>query len=569
MRTLTIEKNPNTIMCAGIIPISYIGRKVLMIQHPEGHWGFPKGHVEFDETDITAAKRELFEETGITLNFILDTKKYRYTIVYLCKENGIVVKKSVTFFLGVTCKTDVILNSNFKGYKWVDLENINEMDLLEQYRQLLIKISPLIKKDICLVSSENLNVENLDSCEGIGSKHAYSRIAPLKILHKNLTITNQPNILDTYFMNEMIEADKCNLDGFFVIDQEDMSECWSIMNMLPLLVFKHKKVLMKGKPTGCQIGKRPIELYVMIMESLGIRVEKISNSYYFEYVGISEDVFIELPFPSFSGTSVACYLALLNSHETCITNVSIEPEIVFLVNSIEQMGYCIWFEKEKRIIRIIGNPDIQVENLTIKIPEDRNILVTRMIARLMSKQKMQFVANYGLDFDIFYNFLKAIGIDCYLENNYIIINNYNNYYCSETINIESGFYPKICSDWQPMMAVLLLTCSKEFVIYDEVFENRYEYMKQLESFLSGFIYEYDEKHLKVNVNNKIAIKEKSIKDFRCIDIRASATLYLALNNWEVTNFKIRNLDQFFRGYSSISDFSREFETRCKYVFDDE
>ena len=133
MRTLTIEKNPNAIMCAGIIPISYIGRKVLMIQHPEGHWGFPKGHVEFDETDITAAKRELFEETGITLNFILDTKKYRYTIVYLCKENGIVVKKSVTFFLGVTCKTDVILNSHFKGYKWVDLENLNEINLLEQY----------------------------------------------------------------------------------------------------------------------------------------------------------------------------------------------------------------------------------------------------------------------------------------------------------------------------------------------------------------------------------------------------------------------------------------------------
>ena len=120
-----------------------------------------------------------------------------------------------------------------------------------------------------------------------------------------------------------------------------------------------------------------------------------------------------------------------------------------------------------------------------------------------------------------------------------------------------------------MIAVFLLTCSKEFVIYDEVFENRYEYMKQLESFLSGFIYEYDEKHLKVKVNNKIAIKENPIKDFRCLDIRASATLYLALNNWKVTNFKIRNLDQFFRGYSSISDFSREFETRCKYVFDDE
>ena len=70
---------------------------------------------------------------------------------------------------------------------------------------------------------------------------------------------------------------------------------------------------------------------------------------------------------------------------------------------------------------------MQVEDTTICVPEDRNILVTRMIARLISKQKMQFVANYGLDFDIFYDFLKKIGIDCYVNNNYIVINDYGKF----------------------------------------------------------------------------------------------------------------------------------------------
>ncbi len=395
-------------MCAGIIPISYVGRKILMIQHPEGHWGFPKGHVEFDETEITAAKRELYEETGISLNFVLDTSKYRYNIVYLCKENGRIIKKSVTFFLGVTCKNDVVLDSHFKAYKWVDPEEIDTMDLFEQYRQLLIKINPLIKKNIYLTNSNDVNVENLGVYKGIGSKHAYSRIAPLRILHENIKIENQPNILDTYFINKIISSNKVNSDGYFVINHEDMSKCWSIINMLPFLVYKYKKVLMKGRPSGCQIGARPIELYVMIMESLGIHIENINGSYYFEYVGVSEDIFIELPFPSFSGTSIACYLALLNPHETCITNVSIEPEIVFLINTIEQIGYQIWFEKEKRMIQIIGNPNIQVKDVVINIPEDRNVLATRMIARLISKQKMQFVANYGLDFDVFYDFLKNL-----------------------------------------------------------------------------------------------------------------------------------------------------------------
>lgn len=35
-----------------------------------GHWGFPKGHVEKNETELQTAKREIFEETGLTPEFI-------------------------------------------------------------------------------------------------------------------------------------------------------------------------------------------------------------------------------------------------------------------------------------------------------------------------------------------------------------------------------------------------------------------------------------------------------------------------------------------------------------------
>ena len=282
MSTLKIENKQETVICAGIIPISYIGRKVLMVRHPEGHWGFPKGHVEFDEIEITAAKRELFEETGISLNFVLDTEKYKYTIVYLCRENGKIIKKKVTFFLGITCITDVVLNPNFKEYKWISLENLDKMDLFEQYKQLLIKISPLIHKDICLVNSSKINVENLSHYQGIGSKHTFSRIAPLKLLHSNLRIQNEPNILDTYFINEIIKSNNYDSNGYFIIYENEMSKCWSIMNMLPLLVYKHKKLIMKGRPNGCKIGSRPIELYLTIMETLGIDVKVFDDSYLFK-----------------------------------------------------------------------------------------------------------------------------------------------------------------------------------------------------------------------------------------------------------------------------------------------
>ena len=191
------------------------------------------------------------------------------------------------------------------------------------------------------------------------------------------------------------------------------------------------------------------------------------------------------------------------------------------------------------------------------------------MSRLLEKQKLHFVANYGLDFDVLSNFFDQINLKFYINNNYIIINDYDDLFKNDkTIDVYSGFYPKICSDWQPMISLFLLTYCTSFNIFDEVFENRYEYMKQLESFLTGFEYHYDRESLHVEVGKSVTVKDDAVLNFKFLDIRAAATLCLALNHWKVNNFCIENLDQLFRGYSSISDFSREFETRCKYVFKD-
>ncbi len=48
----------------GIVLINY--GTILLLQYPQGHWDFPKGHVEESDDDHHAtARRELGEETGI------------------------------------------------------------------------------------------------------------------------------------------------------------------------------------------------------------------------------------------------------------------------------------------------------------------------------------------------------------------------------------------------------------------------------------------------------------------------------------------------------------------------
>ena len=39
----------------------------VIVQSKEGYYGFPKGHMEYEETEIETALREVFEETGLAI----------------------------------------------------------------------------------------------------------------------------------------------------------------------------------------------------------------------------------------------------------------------------------------------------------------------------------------------------------------------------------------------------------------------------------------------------------------------------------------------------------------------
>lgn len=96
-------------------------KKVLIIQQlKSGNFGFPKGHVENNETEVQTAIRETKEETNLDVK-ILENK--RYTISYTKNKN---IEKEVVYFLAT-------INDNFELIKqeneimniiWVDIENV-------------------------------------------------------------------------------------------------------------------------------------------------------------------------------------------------------------------------------------------------------------------------------------------------------------------------------------------------------------------------------------------------------------------------------------------------------------
>lgn len=68
-------------------------REILLIRHKNGgHWAFPKGHVEKDETEEETALREIREETGLKVKLKTD---FRQCVTYSPKSK---VMKDVVYF---------------------------------------------------------------------------------------------------------------------------------------------------------------------------------------------------------------------------------------------------------------------------------------------------------------------------------------------------------------------------------------------------------------------------------------------------------------------------------------
>lgn len=85
----------------GVIPLrqTEAGREFLLVQHLAGHWAFPKGHPEGDETPIETARRELQEETGLADVKLIKSPAFEEAYSFT-KKSGTVVEKTVTYYLG-------------------------------------------------------------------------------------------------------------------------------------------------------------------------------------------------------------------------------------------------------------------------------------------------------------------------------------------------------------------------------------------------------------------------------------------------------------------------------------
>ncbi|MEK6879906.1 MAG: sulfotransferase domain-containing protein [Nanoarchaeota archaeon] len=133
-------KNKNIIIVksAGAV-IYYIENNVvyyLLLKHikTDVHWGFPKGKINEKETILECAKREIYEETGLSV-YIFE-KGFEENIYYQFEKDGVVRDKTVTYFLLKSPEKLTKLSDEHSEFKWCEFDEAR--DLLSNDNDLYI-----------------------------------------------------------------------------------------------------------------------------------------------------------------------------------------------------------------------------------------------------------------------------------------------------------------------------------------------------------------------------------------------------------------------------------------------
>lgn len=112
-----------------------------------GRLDFPKGNIEEDEDELSAALRELKEESGIEKIRVLPG--FRKVLNYYYKRNdGTLVSKTLILFLGEALDENVSISWEHEGFEWLNLSEALSMIKHAGYKEILKEAEEFINRQI-------------------------------------------------------------------------------------------------------------------------------------------------------------------------------------------------------------------------------------------------------------------------------------------------------------------------------------------------------------------------------------------------------------------------------------
>lgn len=119
---------------------SHGNTEILLIKHVNsGHWSFPKGHVEGEESEEETALREIKEETGIDV--IIDPT-FREIVTYSPRKD---TSKVVVYFIAKAKNFEFTAQEEeISQIRWVDVGHANTILTYENDKSIVNKAKSAI-----------------------------------------------------------------------------------------------------------------------------------------------------------------------------------------------------------------------------------------------------------------------------------------------------------------------------------------------------------------------------------------------------------------------------------------
>jgi UDP-N-acetylglucosamine 1-carboxyvinyltransferase len=383
-----------------------------------------------------------------------------------------------------------------------------------------------------------------------GSKNASLPILAATLLsNKKIILKNLPKVRDIETMLTLLQSlgSRVKLDkNKTIIDNSKQNKKFASYNLVktmragilvlgPLLA-KHKSAKV-SLPGGCAIGTRPVDIHLKALSKLGVKY-KIDQGYVIANApkGLKGNK-IKFPKISVGATENLIIAASFAKGTTILSNCAIEPEIKDLVNFLNEMGCNIkWISK--RTIKVIGVSEIK--EISYSVMFDRIEAGTYLVAAAVTEGNLKISNIVPEIIKTEINVLKKLGSKIMIKKNEVqIIGNKK----IKSTKITTAPYPGFPTDLQAQIMVLLCKANKSSVIKEDIFENRFMHVAEL-----------NRMGAKISTNGNKAIIEGNINfapaELMATDLRASVSLILAAltaKGKSVIN-RIYHLD---RGYENI------------------
>ncbi len=383
-----------------------------------------------------------------------------------------------------------------------------------------------------------------------GSKNASLPILASTLLSsKKIYLNNLPRVKDIEIMINLLKSlgSKIKFNkAKLIIDNSKQYKKFASYNLVktmragilvlgPLLAkFGSAKVSLPG---GCAIGTRPIDIHLKALAKLGVKY-KINQGYVHAIApkGLKGSK-IHFSKISVGATENLIIAASLAKGTTILNNCAIEPEVKDLVNFLKTVGCNIkWISK--RSLKIIGVTEIKEKTYTVMF--DRIEAGTYLIAAAITEGNLKIKNIIPNIIQTEIDTLKKIGIKISVKKNEIHIIGNNKI---KNINITTAPYPGFPTDLQAQIMVLLCMANKKSLIKEDIFENRFMHVAEL-----------NRMGAQISIKGNKALVKGNIKfaaaELMATDLRASVSLILAALAAEGKSIinRIYHLD---RGYENL------------------